>query len=638
MKSYLNKKEEKEEEENNEQEEFEGEEIENDNNNNNTRPTPKYYRNNNLIHKGINQKRKLNRSSREENPLKSVAQKLRNEALKNNKKEKEKLEFDNDTSNDINNLEENEGYEDIGGIEDIQDLEQEENEEYDNNSKNKEKRIEKKEIAEKKQVSNDISNNYKERIRPREKHKNLLKQREELKKLEDNKIKNKKDEALKEKGKENNVNYITNKPYSYMGRKLNDRDNKNDTNIQQRTYLNRVINRNNMNTKQLSNFNQENRNNEIKTTKNSSISNISESNKLKSNNNPNQVRYNKYNNYINSKEQKALPQNNIYKTNYTNTYTNYKSMTNQRIKNTEEKNYKPNPQEKDNKSFKTFTYTSSKQDPLNPGSLIITSSKVRESKNSPNNERKIHHRISIRKSKSRSNSTSKNSNNRSITIIHSNEYIETDKDENNGEIIASDSNKKYLNKNRNTNIGRTYVTNFNIRNIDYVQTEGICYTDTEYVYLPLRCAQTICGLRCSVYQYYVGREGQSVAGVSMRKNILHILSLTEKILGHSTDEFEANANSTLIRDMYLSLFGQYLCEIYLLWLPYKQELEDRIDRVLQSIKKITPDIYKTIQEKSVYGIKYVKLWTKNRYVAFCILPFMRVYFNTKERILNHTQV
>jgi hypothetical protein len=146
-------------------------------------------------------------------------------------------------------------------------------------------------------------------------------------------------------------------------------------------------------------------------------------------------------------------------------------MTNQRFKNPEEKNYQPNPQEKDNKSFKTFTYTSSKQDPLNPGSLIITSSKVRESKNSPNNERKIHHRISIRKSKSRSNSTSKNSNNRAITIIHSNEYIETDKDENNGEIIASDSDKKYLNKNRNTNIGRTYVTNFNIRNIDYVQTE-----------------------------------------------------------------------------------------------------------------------------------------------------------------------
>ena len=182
----------------------------------------------------------------------------------------------------------------------------------------------------------------------------------------------------------------------------------------------------------------------------------------------------------------------------------------------------------------------------------------------------------------------------------------------------------------------TYSLAF-LKQIDYVQTEGICYTDTEYVYLPLRCAQTICGLRCSVYQYYVGREGQSVAGVSMRKNIFHILSLTEKILGHSTDEFEANANSILIRDMYLSLFGQYLCEIYLLWLPYKQELEDRIDSVLQSIKKIAPDIYKTIQEKNVYGIKYVKLWTKNRYVAFCILPFMRVYFNIKERILNHTQ-
>ena len=103
--------EENEEEEFNEQEEFEEEEDEVENENQITKQSPKYYRNNNLIHKGNAQKRKIFRSSREENPLKSVAQKLCNTAFEEEqtKKEKDKTEYDN-TNNDLDNLGENEDY------------------------------------------------------------------------------------------------------------------------------------------------------------------------------------------------------------------------------------------------------------------------------------------------------------------------------------------------------------------------------------------------------------------------------------------------------------------------------------------------------------------------------------------------
>ena len=143
-----------------------------------------------------------------------------------------------------------------------------------------------------------------------------------------------------------------------------------------------------------------------------------------------------------------------------------------------------------NKTYRTFTYTSSKQDNLNSGrnntSIIITSSKMNEDANNALNKGRIHHMISVRNPNIRSNSTSSNDylnknedkasnttnngfRNRAITIISSTEYIDMDKNKNNNkednvpQIVASSGNKReYIPNSKNTNLGRIYITNFNI--------------------------------------------------------------------------------------------------------------------------------------------------------------------------------
>ena len=63
--------------------------------------TPKYYRNNPLVKKGNIQRQKLYMGNREENPLKSVAQKICNIVIKEDKKNKNKKNKENNTnSND----------------------------------------------------------------------------------------------------------------------------------------------------------------------------------------------------------------------------------------------------------------------------------------------------------------------------------------------------------------------------------------------------------------------------------------------------------------------------------------------------------------------------------------------------------
>lgn len=49
--------------------------------------------------------------------------------------------------------------------------------------------------------------------------------------------------------------------------------------------------------------------------------------------------------------------------------------------------------------------------------------------------------------------------------------------------------------------------------------EGISYTDTEYVYFPLKFAKSIMFLDIILYQYFLGREGQSVSSAVSSKSI-----------------------------------------------------------------------------------------------------------------------
>ena len=66
----------------------------------------------------------------------------------------------------------------------------------------------------------------------------------------------------------------------------------------------------------------------------------------------------------------------------------------------------------------------------------------------------------------------------------------------------------------------TYRTQM-LRDIYYTQTEGISYTDSEWVHLPLYSVKTMAYLDFNVYQYLVGREGQTMDPKVMMRTINH---------------------------------------------------------------------------------------------------------------------
>ena len=75
--------------------------------------------------------------------------------------------------------------------------------------------------------------------------------------------------------------------------------------------------------------------------------------------------------------------------------------------------------------------------------------------------------------------------------------------------------------------------------LNYHQTEGISYTDQEWIFLPMSRVHSLCGFPHVVYKYLVGREGQTVDPKIFARNI------SQEIRSWKTqqEEWETSAQS-----------------------------------------------------------------------------------------------
>ena len=64
----------------------------------------------------------------------------------------------------------------------------------------------------------------------------------------------------------------------------------------------------------------------------------------------------------------------------------------------------------------------------------------------------------------------------------------------------------------------TYETDL-LRSIHYHQTEGISYTDTEWTYIPLSSIDSFVFYKGPIYQYLIGREGQTMDGKVLLRSV-----------------------------------------------------------------------------------------------------------------------
>lgn len=153
----------------------------------------------------------------------------------------------------------------------------------------------------------------------------------------------------------------------------------------------------------------------------------------------------------------------------------------------------------------------------------------------------------------------------------------------------------------------TYKTTL-LRAINYKQQTGISYTDIEYCYFPLCRARQFAKLNLNLYQYRIGREGQTMQINNMVKNIEHFYMVATRVL----DDYYTNCNNlkfrrhALFHIMSNPIYQIYLINLVLLKEPQKCHIEFLYG--IEHFIKRDKELYKFIDSYTYRKIPFVHIW------------------------------
>lgn len=144
-----------------------------------------------------------------------------------------------------------------------------------------------------------------------------------------------------------------------------------------------------------------------------------------------------------------------------------------------------------------------------------------------------------------------------------------------------------------------------LKDMNYIQTEKISYTDQEWVFLPITRMNTALYFNKVLYCYLYGRQGQSMSKDKISKNIAQleqvVYSLTEKYEESikSCDGFAKSYMSAKLSDQFRTVFNMYLCNSVL--------SDERLIKFDNRIKEISETAYEIPEKITVnHGFHYVK--------------------------------
>lgn len=146
-----------------------------------------------------------------------------------------------------------------------------------------------------------------------------------------------------------------------------------------------------------------------------------------------------------------------------------------------------------------------------------------------------------------------------------------------------------------------------LRQIEYRQTEGIFYTDTEWVHRPMASVEKIKYVEGFLYRYLVGRSGQSMSEEIRKKRLNDTLVVFRNMLASYNDYIGDKIHGDFLYSfMKLSILSVYEWNIYAHF--YDNEKMKSFDA---EIKGKYPRIYEDMNAWVVdqhVGFPFIKYW------------------------------
>ena len=179
----------------------------------------------------------------------------------------------------------------------------------------------------------------------------------------------------------------------------------------------------------------------------------------------------------------------------------------------------------------------------------------------------------------------------------------------------------------------TFKTNL-FAGINYRQTEGICYTDVEWVMFPLAGCRDYTCFPHALYHYLVGRDGQSMERAQLSKNLwmwekvgLGLVRGVPKVLSGATDAHRQFVMRN-VGNVFVNLYKMCICGYG------RGSYDDQLRALDDRLGKEAPEVFMYITKACVYSsvvpYNFVVDWRRRS----CLLRLRLVVARIKTAVVN----
>ena len=166
-----------------------------------------------------------------------------------------------------------------------------------------------------------------------------------------------------------------------------------------------------------------------------------------------------------------------------------------------------------------------------------------------------------------------------------------------------------------------------LRNMGYQQTEGIFYSDQQWNFLPFKTVKTLYYLPQKLYQYVMGRDGQSVDPVVEQK---HMDSNTTVFLSLLQCMSTVDKQSVTYKYMYhyLQRLSIHIYYAVLLAEPYSSDNDKLLREADRKLMLLSPELYDFLDEDTIsFNIRLIRRWRQEKATNIRLLKRTIPFYN-----------
>lgn len=172
----------------------------------------------------------------------------------------------------------------------------------------------------------------------------------------------------------------------------------------------------------------------------------------------------------------------------------------------------------------------------------------------------------------------------------------------------------------------TYRTDF-LHAINYTQTEGVCYTDTEYVYMPMIQARDIYFLNVSLYQYFIGRDDQSMSPNVLMKNFNHLHKVLTSIVSYPKPHY-INKQYCFLKEYYINTLMGMLVDCIYADQCRNKDWSRKLHQIYKEVSNANIDISRFLTF-NIKGCYWFKWWLEDSFFSRMKLRLLFRFINMK---------